>query len=135
MVVIEKRKEGREEVASGVALQGDRFSDVLLKGAEDTRCDLRLPLEGPVVAALSEAFGKDTSPLSMMVEKVLGKKAVLRELASLMSSPGSHRQVAHADTPWQKQHVLLNCFMALQDVDEGADLGPTVFLPRTHTEE
>mmetsp|Transcript_46632 Transcript_46632/g.87009 ORF Transcript_46632/g.87009 Transcript_46632/m.87009 type:complete len:378 (+) Transcript_46632:45-1178(+) len=129
--VLSQRAQYVLDVESGVARQQERFSDVLLKGG-DTRCDLRLPLEEPVLEALGQAFGRETSALSMLVEKVLTKKAVLRECASLVSSPGSHRQTCHSDTPYQKQPPLLTCFIALQDICD-MDLGPTVFLPRTHT--
>ena len=50
-----------------------------------------------------------------------------------MSDPGSQRQVAHPDTPWQEEPVLYTCFVALQDITP--DMGPTTWLPKTHTQE
>ena len=52
-----------------------------------------------------------------------------------MSDPGSQRQVIHPDTPCVdgKGPVLYTCFIALQDVT--LDMGPTVWLPRTHNTE
>lgn len=67
---------------------------------------------------------------------------VLYELSSLISDPGSSRQTIHPDNPIIKQQqqnstntnnvpVLLTCFIALQDITE--DMGPTIWLPGTHT--
>lgn len=52
-----------------------------------------------------------------------------------MSDVGSQRQVIHPDTPFidGKGPVLYTCFIALQDVT--LDMGPTTWLPRTHTKE
>ena len=55
------------------------------------------------------------------------------ELASLVSDPGSQRQVVHPDTPARSRRSLVTVFVALQDV--APEMGPTVFLPRTHTRE
>lgn len=65
------------------------------------------------------------------------KSPVLYELSSLISDPGSNRQTIHPDNPIQTlKHdvpVLYTCFIALQDVT--ADMGPTVWLPKTNTKE
>jgi ectoine hydroxylase-related dioxygenase (phytanoyl-CoA dioxygenase family) len=58
----------------------------------------------------------------------------LYELSCMMSDPGSQRQVVHPDTPCASANedpVLYTCFVALQDVQ--LDMGPTTWLPGTHT--
>ena len=60
-------------------------------------------------------------------------EAELFELAALVSDPGAPRQPVHPDTGYKEgfdEPAVLTGFLALQDVDE--DMGPTVFLPRTH---
>ena len=61
-------------------------------------------------------------------------EAELFELAALVSDPGAPRQPVHPDTGYKEgfdEPAVLTGFLALQDVDE--KMGPTVFLPRTHT--
>jgi ectoine hydroxylase-related dioxygenase (phytanoyl-CoA dioxygenase family) len=79
---------------------------------------------------LCQSTVKDT------VTAILSDKAVLYELSCLISDPGSQRQVMHPDNPYlpgRDDPTLLTCFFALQDVD--TTMGPTVYLPRTHTEK
>lgn len=134
--VFDLRQEAEQEVESGKVKSLHRFADVLLR---TNRCDLTIPL-GPdiVTKALSQVFLK--SPVRYTIEALLTKKAVLQELSCLMSYPGSQRQVMHPDTPYgamgglkEDEPVLYTCFIALQDVEE--DMGPTVWLPNTHTRE
>ena len=75
-----------------------------------------------------------------LIEQMLGKKAMLYEFSTLISDPGSQRQVIHPDTPYggaggaaRDDPVLFTTFVALQDIR--LDMGPTLFLPRTHTHE
>lgn len=134
--VFELRQVAEEEVESGKVKSLHRFADVLLR---TNRCDLTIPLGPEIVTnALAEAFLK--SPVRYTIESLLTKKAVLQELSCLMSYPGSQRQVMHPDTPYgamgglsEDEPVLYTCFIALQDVEE--DMGPTVWLPNTHTLE
>jgi hypothetical protein len=121
------------------------LADVLLR---KHRCDIKLPLfngdasssddtttASPVTAALQHVLLE--SPVRRTIETALGNEntgSVLHELSCLISSPGSQRQVVHPDTPMlpMKDHPsVLTCFIALQDIT--ADMGPTVFLPKTHT--
>ena len=84
-----------------------------------------------ITQALEEALCQ--SPVGATVASVFSDDAVLHEFSCLMSDPGSQRQVIHPDTPYieGKGPVLYTCFIALQDVT--MDMGPTVWLPRTHT--
>ena len=113
-----------------------RFADVLLK---TNRCDLTLPLTKEPLSALSEVVLGHKGVMGHLIETLLGKQAMLYELSTLISDPGSQRQVVHPDTPYggaggegQSEPVLFTTFIALQDIR--LDMGPTVFLPRTHTE-
>lgn len=123
------RKESEMLVEEGKISQKDRFADVLLT---HNRRDMTLPI-GPEWVADALASILLESPVGRTVENLLGKKALLREWSCLMSDPGSQRQVAHPDTPWQEEPVLYTCFVALQDITP--DMGPTTWLPGTHTQE
>jgi hypothetical protein len=75
--------------------------------------------------------------------------AILYELSCLISDYGSHRQVIHPDNPFRASTdsdnnnddrtanttmpTLLTCFIALQDI-VNEEMGPTIFLPNTHTQ-
>jgi ectoine hydroxylase-related dioxygenase (phytanoyl-CoA dioxygenase family) len=129
--VMELRKRSEEQVKSGEVKSRARFADVLLK---ENRCDLTIPLEDEVVInALLHIIQK--TPLTKTVSLTLGKDAGLYELSCLISDPGSQRQVAHPDTPYgsDEHPVLYTCFMALQEID--FDMGPTTWMPNTHTAE
>ena len=117
------------EVAAG-ADASSRFADLVLV---ESRCDLLLPLEGVVVEALQELLGDARGTLGRVIEATMGEEGIFQEVATLVSDPGSQQQPLHPDTPWQRTPPLFACFVALQDVD--VEMGPTVFLPRTHTRE
>jgi hypothetical protein len=106
------------------------FADVLLKS---NRCDMLLPLKGsPVVqTALRELLVQ--GKLANVLVSTVGDEATLYELSVLISEPGSPRQPVHPDNPHQEHPPLVTCFVALQDID--ATMGPTTFLPKTHTAE
>lgn len=110
----------------------ERFADVLLK---ENRCDLTMPFGSTIAADALYSLLVD-SPVGATVKALLGKDAVLYELSCLMSDPGSNRQVVHPDTPCTADDelpALYTCFVALQDID--IDMGPTTWLPGTHTTE
>ena len=126
------RHESEALVADGSISPIQRFADVLLK---QNRCDMPVPL-GPdiVTTALEEVLLQ--SPVGGVVQNLLTPQAVLYELSCLMSDPGSQRQVVHPDTPYNPhsdEPVLYTCFIALQDIT--LDMGPTTWLPDTHTLE
>lgn len=66
-----------------------------------------------------------------VVARAVGEDATLYELACLVSEKGAPRQPVHPDNPYQDTAPLVTCFVALQDIS--IDMGPTTFLPRTHT--
>eukprot|EP00614_Pseudopedinella_elastica_P002329 CAMPEP_0172588946 /NCGR_PEP_ID=MMETSP1068-20121228/7769_1 /TAXON_ID=35684 /ORGANISM="Pseudopedinella elastica, Strain CCMP716" /LENGTH=277 /DNA_ID=CAMNT_0013384421 /DNA_START=183 /DNA_END=1017 /DNA_ORIENTATION=- len=100
------------------------------------RHDLKLSLEMPPVRAALKALLQVLQPT---LAAVLGEDAHLYELAALVSLPGAERQPVHPDTPivtgkgTQEGATILTVFCALQDID--ATMGPTLFLPATHTAE
>jgi hypothetical protein len=135
----------RRDASYAAVRKGDdwrkHFADVLLKGSDSTRCDLLLPLTGnrAVQMALKELLLGSAEPgkgrkvsLGSMLETAIGDDATLYELSVLISEPGSGRQPVHPDNPYQEHMPLTTCFVALQDI--GLDMGPTTFLPGTHTE-
>ena len=73
------------------------------------------------------------SPVGATIADLLSKDAILYELSCLISDPGSQRQVMHPDTPCAagEDAVLFTCFVALQDIT--LDMGPTTWMPGTHT--
>jgi len=113
-------------IAAG-APPGDLVADLVLNSQ---RCDLLLGLEPPVLTALAELLG-DGSVLAPALARLVGPRAVLQEIACLVSDPGSAQQPLHPDTPFSETPPLFACFVALQDVD--AQMGPTLYLPGTHT--
>lgn len=129
--VMQLRETATNEVQSEAVPQRQRFADVLLR---KNRCDLTLPLCDTVYQALHQALV--TSPVGATLQNLLTPNCDLYELSCLISDPGSDRQVTHPDTPCKEsneQAVLYTCFIALQDVT--IDMGPTVWLPQTHTLE
>ena len=126
------RVQSTDDVESGRVPHLQRFADVLLK---TNRCDLTLPLDPEPLAALAEVVLGHKGVLGHLINALLGKDAVLYELSTLISDPGSQRQVVHPDTPYggagavyNKDPVLFTTFVALQDVRLGA---PTVSVPVT----
>jgi ectoine hydroxylase-related dioxygenase (phytanoyl-CoA dioxygenase family) len=132
--VLTLRAKSEEDIKAGTVRAMDRFANVLLR---HNRCDLKIPLGSTEVnTALHHVLCQ--SPVRQTIEELLTPNAVLYELASLISDPGSQRQVVHPDNPCSPdlkdtEPVLLTCFMALQDID--MSMGPTVWLPKTHTLE
>ena len=116
------------DVAAGRCRSSDRFANLVLL---DKRCDLLLPLRGPCISALDELIG-ERSVLGPLLTEVIGSEGMLQEIACLISEPGSQQQPIHPDTPFTSEPTLYAAFVALQDVS--LDMGPTVYLPGTHTE-
>ena len=131
--VLEERDAAEAAVADGMP-SSKRFGDLILSG---NRRDVLLPLaDSPgapaVVAALEELFGPEGTLLGLY-DTLVGERAVLYELASLISEPGACKQHIHTDMPYQKSCALYTGFLALQDIEP--HMGPTTFVPRTHDAE
>lgn len=131
-----RRQDVDEMVRLGQVSYNEHFADVLLK---TNRCDMFIPIGSSLVAnALSEVLL--TSSVGTLLSLLLSDAAVLYEFSCLMSDPGSQRQVVHPDNPFDPttscasaddKGFLYTCFIALQDIT--LDMGPTTWIPRTHT--
>jgi ectoine hydroxylase-related dioxygenase (phytanoyl-CoA dioxygenase family) len=125
-----------EKTLEEIYKQQPYFADVREKL---NRWDVLLPLEESdmVQQAVWELLVENTV-VSDSIESILGPSAQLYEMGSLISDPGSERQLLHADYNYQPDFQpdippALTCFVALQDIDES--MGPTIFLPASATEE
>jgi ectoine hydroxylase-related dioxygenase (phytanoyl-CoA dioxygenase family) len=98
------------------------------------RHDLKLSLVDMRVRLALAALLETLAPT---IAARLGGDAQLYELGALMSAPGASAQPVHPDTPivegkgTDADATVLTAFCALQDID--AEMGPTLFLPATHT--
>uniref|UniRef100_A0A7S2IAS3 Uncharacterized protein n=1 Tax=Helicotheca tamesis TaxID=374047 RepID=A0A7S2IAS3_9STRA len=128
--VYDLRQKAETDVEAGTVKPIQRFADVLLR---KDRCDLTIPLGENEIATIALEKVLLESAAGQTIKSILGKGSVLYELSCLMSDPGSQRQVMHPDTPYLegKDAVLYTCFIALQDIR--MDMGPTTWLPGTHT--
>lgn len=127
--VDDERRTAEADVAANKCDRTSRFADLVLL---ENRCDLLMPLRGPVIDALEELLGSQ-SVLGPLLTEVVGDGGILQEIACLISSPGSQQQPLHPDTPWTPIPPLYAAFVALQDVT--IEMGPTLYLPGTHTKE
>ena len=125
-----------EKTLEEIYKQQPYFADVREKL---NRWDVLLPLEesDTIQQALWELLVENTV-VSDSIESILGPSAQLYEMGSLISDPGSERQLLHADYNYQPDFQpdippALTCFVALQDIDES--MGPTTFLPASATGE
>ena len=96
------------------------------------RSDVLLNFDPPVVAALSAALIR--SRLAFLLAACLGPDAILWELSALRSRPGAQAQPLHPDVVWRTaEPSAIVVWIALCDVTR--DMGPTLFLPGTHTQQ
>ena len=110
---------------------GDEHEEELLGDVlcRRNRFDVKLNLSEPAVAAAITLTLRKTGTA---LARVLGLRAKLFELGALVADDGAPRQPLHPDTPWSASASVLTIMIALQDMN--IDMGPTHFLPRTHTE-
>lgn len=137
----EENERAKAEVLENKVPFDFRFGGVNCRGLNGPfgqRQDMFLPLSQDIVReVLAEAAG---SLWPLLLETVTAE-ARLHELSCLVADPGSPRQCVHADTivlpcpQYPEVHMapLYTFFVALQDVS--FEMGPTVFLPQTHTPE
>jgi len=128
----------QDDIASGKVSEPSRFARVLLKR---NRWDMSLSIDDDIVMqALYELLGTESGEgtVGSIIESALSGDAQLHELASLISDPGSDRQILHPDMAHQGDiqtrtgPPFVTCFVAVQDVTDAA-MGPTEFLPGTNT--
>ena len=131
-----------EEVNSFKIPRAFRFANVLEKG---NRWDMLLPFDdnpdeessssssSVMIEAMNELLGEN-GKIAPILEELLGKDAILYELACMISDPGSNRQEIHPDVVFEPNEIpLIACFVSLQDID--STMGPTVFIPDTISED
>ena len=105
----------------------ERFSNLL---SNNNRYDFKLPIDNDIIQnAIKEMVAKDSN-LGKLLLKLVGKDSELFEVASFYTYPGSLNQCIHSDTIFTKKPVLYTITVALQEIS--SDMGPTLFLPRTH---
>ena len=131
--LLEEQRQAYERVAKSPELARSLF------GVEDirkNRCDLQLSLlrntseKHQVADVLQELLGEEGS-LRSIYEDLVTTAGEFYELAAVITNPGSDRQQVHPDLPFRSEAPLYVLFLALQDITEA--MGPTSFLPRTHT--
>lgn len=106
------------------------FGNVLCR---EHRWDLYLRNEGVCNEALTSLIGPADSVLNILfTDLIKGQNAEFHELSALISDPGAASQPIHPDSVFTEEPVMFTVFIALQDIED--DMGPTIFLPRTHTE-
>lgn len=88
------------------------------------------PDSGAIEAAIREALD---GPLGKLLKAVVGLEAPLYELAAIVPDKGAPQQPLHFDAGYEAGLRSYTTFVALQDV--GTEMGPTLFLPGTHTKE
>lgn len=130
---LQERQRCIRDISEDSSLAANFFSEVqkahASADAPQTRWDMRLPFAPVVIDALREALGSSGSALgSAFAALAGGLDAELWELGVVVSEPGAAHQPLHLDAP---ELCLFTSFVALQGVT--AEMGPTVFLPGTHS--
>ena len=100
--------------------------------SNNNRWDMKLPIND-LVQKVMKVLLKSGSVLGDALSDLVGEDGGLFELSSFITVNGSKRQIIHSDTLWSKQPSTFTCTLSLQDICE--DMGPTVFIPGTHTED
>lgn len=148
LLILEEMESARRLMTSG---EIDPFSVMGMEPERKSRTDFKLSLtrretpqadQGeqakgaeklchPVADALYELFGLGGT-LTALYDILAGAngEGLLYDLGAMTTFPGSPRQPIHTDFPFQKEAPIYSVYVALQDVT--AQMGPTVFLPRTN---
>lgn len=100
--------------------------------AQTNRWDLKLAYND-VIDSTMKALLCRGSLLGDTLHGLVGDNASIVELAAFVTTKDASRQIIHSDTFWSETSNAFTCTVALQDIDQG--MGPTVFIPRTHTKE
>ena len=100
--------------------------------AQTNRWDLKLAYND-VIDETMKALLCHGSKLGETLHDLVGRNACIVELAAFITTEDARRQIIHSDTFWSETSSAFTCTVALQDIDE--EMGPTVFIPHTHTKE
>ena len=113
------------------SVENDNFS---LSKAQYNRWDLKLPIaDGAILDRTMKILCKEGSLLGDTLQKIVGTQGRIHELAAFVTVSGATRQIIHTDSSWTALPSLFTCTISLQDID--IDMGPTVFIPGSHTED
>mmetsp|Transcript_17163 Transcript_17163/g.16489 ORF Transcript_17163/g.16489 Transcript_17163/m.16489 type:complete len:339 (+) Transcript_17163:54-1070(+) len=115
------------DVKNGKIETIERFSNML---SSNNRWDLKLPMNSLVTDTLKALFSSDGA-FKKLLTSLVTEDGELFELAAFYTLSGAGRQVLHADTLFSSKPALYTCAIALQDISE--DMGPTLFIPGSHT--
>lgn len=127
--VLDEIEDAREAVKRDPSASMSRFHAV---EEQPLRSFVLLPFENEVIRSASlELLGPGTR-LGKLFDTLCGLDGTLWDFYALRTEPGCPRQPVHSDTPFQDVPPLFAAFIALQDVS--FEMGPTTFLPRTHTQ-
>lgn len=133
LLILDEMESARRLMTSG---EIDAFSVMGMEPERKSRTDFKLSLargkfSHPVADALYELFGVGGT-LTALYDILAGAsgEGLLYDLGAMTTFPGSPRQPIHTDFPFQKEAPIYSVYVALQDVT--AQMGPTVFLPRTN---
>jgi len=117
-----------------LSLENDYFS---LSKAQSNRWDLKLPMaivaDSGVLGRTMNILCKEGTLLGDTLQSIVGKQGRIHELAAFVTVSGATRQIIHTDSSWTALPSLFTCTISLQDID--VDMGPTVFIPGSHTED
>ena len=97
------------------------------KEEPQTRWELQLPWRNLTAKVLTQLL---QGPLGSAFAELAGEDAELWEFTALVAGPGAVAQQLHCDVR-SEEPALFTAFVALQDVEH--TMGPTRFLPETHT--
>ena len=107
------------------------FGNVL---AREHRWDIYMKNDGIITTTLRHLLGLSNTPIREALGPLFGgADASFHELSALVSDAGAVSQPIHPDTMYTDIAPLYTVFVALQDITD--DMGATIFLPRTPTEE
>ena len=106
------------------------FGNVLCR---ENRWDMYLHNENACHGALNSILG-EKEKLGILFHRLFnGADAEFHELSSLISDLGANAQPIHPDSVFTALAPLYTIFIALQDICQ--EMGPTIFLPKTNSQE
>ena len=118
-----------KSVVEDLSLENEYFAK---SKSQPNRWDLKLPIDATLFDTMKVLL-REGSLLGDTLESIAGKHARIHELAAFVTIQGAKRQIIHSDVSWSVSPSLFTCTIAMQDID--LQMGPTVFIPKTHTEE
>jgi len=118
-----------KSVVEDLSLENEYFAN---SKSQSNRWDVKLPIDAVLFDIMTELL-REGSLLGDTLESIAGKHARIHELAAFVTIQGAKRQIIHSDSSWSIAPSLFTCTIAMQDID--LQMGPTVFIPATHTED